>query len=155
VAEDLKQISAKRGFPRLDAAIDPKHITLSVDRKRIGSGEQVIFTIDAGINNRWQRYKLLASSSGREPGTDLPTVQVVILPINSDEMTRFIEDNPDSKIYLNFMGKLDDEGRATAIMRLPLKLPEQFKGKVLDFAFSLGIPPSSVSNAVTVAVEDH
>lgn len=155
VAEDLKQISAERGFPRLDVDIDPKHFTLRIDREWIGPGGQVIFTLDAGMDNRWRRYKLLGSSSGREPGTDFPTEQVVVLPINSDDMTGFIENDPDNEVYLNFTGTLDDEGKAMAVMRLPPKLPEQFKGKILDFAFSLDIPPSYVSNAVTVMVEDH
>lgn len=140
------------GQPDYDTYFDfVGNLGLSVDKSlfKAPDGGFFRFFLNAGKNNAKRKYILLASVTGTEPGWALPGGQVV-LPINYDIFTRTVLDLINTKLFDNFMGQLDTEGKAEAQFNLP---PMTLIDKVpIHFAFALNNPWDYVSNPVMCIV---
>jgi hypothetical protein len=80
-------------------------------------GCNISFYLDAGPAFAGRRYVVAGGLSGSFPGTELPGG--LVIPINRDSVTDLILDNLNSPTFENFMGDLDEDGRAVATLFLP------------------------------------
>jgi aminopeptidase YwaD len=123
--------------------------TLRADAQVLPQGGGTIhFTLTAGAEYGGRDYFLLASASGTEPGRPLPGGGT--LPLNMDKVSRYVLDNYNGPMLIDFQGTFDAEGRATATLDVSsLPLPA---GTVLNFAYTTQVPPDFQSNPVAVEV---
>jgi len=114
------------------------------------SGGTVNFTLDAGATRAGRSFFLLGSLSGTSPGYPFPGSQA-ILPLNRDNCTDMIVALANHSLFKNFMGTLDGQGEATAILDLG-PVHSAFAGYSMHFAFVLYDyqPIDYVSNPISV-----
>ena len=112
----------------------------------------VTFLLNAGPDNALRNYVLLAGAAGTESGFPLPGDHVT-LPLNWDELTDLVVTNLNTPIFSDFLGTLDEDGRATAQLRVDM-LPEKAIGHRMCFAFALFYPWDFVSDPVLVDIAE-
>lgn len=113
-------------------------------------GCSILFMIRSGAENADRNYAIFGSATGTSPGTPLPG-GLATLPINWDIVTDIVLGNANvSFMFMNFIGKTDAEGRATAIFNLP-PVPG-FAGVELYFAYAHNKPCDYASNAITIRI---
>ena len=117
------------------------------------AGAQVTFSMDAGVANAGRNYLLLGTLSGTEPGFTLPGGHSV--PINWDAFTNLVLSNLNISVFLDFMGTLDGNGRASAIFDTLGSVDPVLAGSTMSFAYILGLPPAwdFASNPVNLLFE--
>jgi len=127
--------------------------SLQVDYDKIFTvlGGKRYFNLNAGSQNANRAYALLGSISGTSPGTPLPGGKVT-LPLNYDSFTSMIIANFNTTVFSNFLGLLDSEGKAAAILNSTGPIDPAFIGIVMHFAFTLNKPWNCASNAVCVEI---
>ena len=76
---------------------------------------QITIRINAGSENAGRNYLLLGSASGIAPGTQMPLVHVLL---NWDAVTNLIYGALNTLYFDRFMGILDANGYATAVLRV-------------------------------------
>lgn len=109
--------------------------------------EIVNFALDAQPVNAGRPYFLLGTMSGTSPGT--PLLGGVTLPLNYDTFMQFITQYPNPPMFINFVGYLDANGKATAIFdHQGLMVSHLFEE--LHFAYFLTDLQDFASNAVPV-----
>ena len=111
------------------------------------AGGTVTFVLDAGAVNASRNYIMLGSVTGTAPGIPLPG-GMATLPLNWDIFTTLTVDLANTPLFLNFLGTLDINGQATAVMNLP-PVPGA-PGVTMNFAFALNKPWDFVSNPFAV-----
>ena len=114
------------------------------------TGGIVDFKLDAGPGNAGRNYILLGSVTGTVPGFPLPG-GLATLPINWDPFTDFVLVFINTPVFFNFLGQLDANGQALAILNAP-PLPANAIGVIMDFAYALNNPWDCASNPVTVRI---
>lgn len=109
-------------------------LTSNVSTLSASSGGSVEFALDnPPYANR--NYVLLVGASGMSPGFRLPsTPPIVNMDLNIDGVTIGLANSMGSPLFKNFMGTLDSNGQATALLTLP---PAPFlAGLSLVFAYA-------------------
>lgn len=117
-------------------------ISLSISDMRVQ-----ILTMDFGVDKANQEYVIAGSTSGIFPGTNLGTISV---PLNYDSYTDLLLERLDTKTFPGFKGYLDENGRATAQVRLPDDLSPDLVGSVF---FHVAIVFSKTTDLAEVASE--
>jgi hypothetical protein len=116
-----------------------------------GAGGTVIFKLSAGEENSGRNYLILGGTSGTDPGTLLPG-GLATIPINWDWFTDLeLSLLGNSPVFTDFLGKLDDSGKASAQLIAPA-LPPVALGVVMHYAYCCNSPFDYVSNPVEVEV---
>ena len=113
------------------------------------AGGTVNFHLIGYPENANRNYLLFGGISGSSPGTPLPGGQVT-LPVNWDLFTNIVIGMANSPLFVNFMGKLNTEGYATARMALPAVAGAA--GLQLVFAYACNDPWDFVSDPVYVDI---
>ncbi|MFT4709902.1 MAG: hypothetical protein ACI9D0_002137 [Bacteroidia bacterium] len=93
----------------------------------ITEGRVQTLTLDFGADKGEQEYVIAGSISGIFPGTNLGSISV---PLNYDSYTDLLLMRLDSEIFLDFKGRLDAKGKATAKINLPEGLSPKVVGAV-------------------------
>ena len=116
-------------------------------------GGEIHFQLDAGSEHAGRSYVILGSLSGNAPGKSLPAGAHV--PLNHDPLTDWFRRAAifGGPSFSDFVGRLDEEGRAQARLRIQNPFPELFLGKTLTFAMLLVNPADEGSNPINVGVE--
>lgn len=114
-------------------------------------GGVVNFVLDANPGYAGRNYALMGSMKGTEPGYTLPNGG--LLPLKADIFTYFIRKNFNASWFVDFLGVLDTDGRASALFNtcgpVPAIMPV---GTTLHFAFTTIYPFDVQSNAVSVNI---
>jgi hypothetical protein len=110
----------------------------------------VTLFLDAGPSYAGREYIVGGSLSGAYPGFTLPGGNVI--PLNFDPLTRFILQHLNGQLFRDFMGTLDAEGKATAVLSVPGPLDPSNAGKKAIFAFTLTGGFDFVSNPVCIEI---
>ncbi|MBU0753518.1 MAG: hypothetical protein KJ645_00160, partial [Planctomycetes bacterium] len=120
----------------------------------INTGSVIEFSLDAGPEHAGRQYFILGSYSGTTPGQRLPGG--IFLPLNWDSLTDAILLNTNTIPLQNFLGKLDEKGRATATLIAMGPYDPESEGFKLFFAFLLGRSPGGnfTSNVVVVTMKN-
>jgi hypothetical protein len=116
------------------------------------SGGSVDFMLDAGPGNSARNYLILGSLSGTLPGYPLPG-GFVELPLNWDAFTDLSLLLTNTPVFMNFLGKLDNDGRAEAVLNAP-PIPPGYAGLKMSYAYVLNNPFDFASNPVTIEIVD-
>lgn len=114
------------------------------------TGGSVNFFLDAGPDDAYRTYLILGSLTGTSPGSPLPQGHV-ILPLNWDFFTDIVWDYKTTLIFSNFLGTLNDIGRAQAQFNVG-PLPPGSAGTIIYFAFTCNKPFNLASHPVEVLV---
>jgi hypothetical protein len=124
---------------------------LQADRYDLSAttGGRVHFDLIAGIGNARRSYILLGGFHGIMPGTPLPG-GLVTLPLNWDLFTTTIVVFANNNNFQNFMGDLNSEGSAQALLKL--RLIPAMAGETMVFAYALSDPWDLVSNPVEIEI---
>ncbi len=83
----------------------------------MSEGCNISLYLDAGPGFAGSRYAVVGGLSGSYPGTELPGG--LVIPINRDWLTDLIIANLNSPNFEDFMGYLDEQGRAVATLFIP------------------------------------
>lgn len=104
--------------PKYAALVEWEQLRLTVDRDTISinGGTAVAFSLSGGPLRAGRGYQVLATSSGRFPGTILPSAQ--ILPLNTDDFSNTVRDMTNQGPFRDFMGTFDSSGKAVATLNL-------------------------------------
>jgi len=132
-------------------ALVPYSLQVDYDKIFHVLGGKRSFDLNAGSQNANRAYALLGSISGTSPGTPLPG-GAVTLPLNYDSFTSMIISNFNCPVFSDFLGVLDSEGKADAILNATGAIDPVFIGVVMHFAFTLNKPWDFVSNSVSVEI---
>lgn len=125
--------------------------TLEIDTNELPeSGGSVYFDLAAGVENADRKYFLLSSATGTAPGTPLPG-NYATLRLDWDIWTEIVLSLSNTVLFQDFIGFLDNNGNATAIMNAP-SLPTGYVGLQLHFAYCLKNTYDFVSNPVTIEI---
>lgn len=119
----------------------------------IATGGTVDFALDASIDNANRTYLILGTTRGTDPGYGLPGGNVT-LPLNWDHFTDFILEFVNTPIFVDFMGDLNSEGQATALLDTLGPIPNSTSGTIMHFAYCLNNPFDFVSNTVEIWLVD-
>ena len=112
------------------------------------AGGTVTFTLH-NPGHAGRDYLLLGTLSGTSPGVQLPGGN--ILPLNWDLLTTAILQNLGSPLLKGFLGTLDRDGGATAVLKVRA-LPGH-TGATMDFAFAQdGEVWDFISNTVSIEI---
>jgi hypothetical protein len=114
------------------------------------SGGTITLFLDAGPSYAGREYIVGGSISGAYPGTTLPGGNVI--PLNIDPLTRLILHNLNGPVFQGFMGNLDSEGKAQAVLSVPGPTSPSNVGKSAIFAFTLTGSFDFVSNPVFIEI---
>ena len=122
----------------------------------VADGAVVPMQLNAGPGFAGAFYWLLMSGSGMWPGLDLVTLT---LPLNQDRWTNLTILYPNSDPYFSgFVGSLDAQGRASAVLTLPPgDLNPELLGEVFHFAFVTSLTPPVIvyaSNPIELSVTE-
>jgi hypothetical protein len=112
--------------------------------------ESVTFFLDAGAGNGGRNYLLLGGVTGTEPGYPLPG-GMANLHLNWDLFTDVVLIFMNSPVFSDFLGSLDAQGSATAVLN-PGLLDPAYAGIVFYFAYALNNPFDFASNPVHVTI---
>jgi agmatine/peptidylarginine deiminase len=115
-------------------------------------GATVNFSLNAGAGNAYRDYILLAGASGTSPGFPLPG-GLETLPLNWDAVTDVVMILLNTPVCMDFLGQLDNEGRASAQLNLG-PLPSGSSGSILHFAYALNNPWDFTSDALAIDIVD-
>jgi hypothetical protein len=129
----------------------PLPFWLDSDSLSASTGGTVNLALDAGAEKAYRNYLVLGSASGTDPGIPLPGGEAT-LPVNWDPFTEFVVALLNTPVFLNFLGTLDGEGKATAQINTGGPLNPQFAGITLYFAFCLDYPWEFVSNPLAIEI---
>jgi hypothetical protein len=136
-----------------DWVVVVKRVALSADIDQISVGNPGTqkLKLDAGPAHAGDNYRILSSSSGVYPGTDIVGL---ILPLNWDGLTTYVLSYPDGPFTSDFTGTLDANGLATAQLNLAPSILPGLVGMSLNHAFLAGpgYVPTFVSNAVLLEI---
>lgn len=105
--------------------------------------------LNAGAGNKNRDYLILGSITGTLPGIPLPGGQVT-LPINWDLFTNIVISLVNTPTFENFMGTLDNYGRATA--KLVIGPVPGAAGIIMNYAFALNKKWDFVSNPLPIEI---
>lgn len=130
----------------------PLPLWLDTDSIPASAGGVVEFYLDAGVEKANRNYLMLSGATGTEPGFNLPGGGAH-MPLNRDSFTRIMMGLMSTPYLTKFIGALDAQGRAVAVLDTNGSLPPTAVGAVLYFAYCLGHPWEFASNpqAVTIA----
>jgi len=95
----------------------------------------VDFSLAAGSVNAGRDYVLLGTKSGIDPGTVLTGGQWI--PLNFDSFTGRTRSQAGSGNFVDFVGQLDADGNATAMLRTHNTTNSALVGRTLHFVFVL------------------
>ena len=98
-----------------------------------------------------RNYLILGSIPGTVPGIPLPGSEA-ILPLNWDIFTTLVMSYLNSPLFVDFMKKLDDSGKGTAMFDTLWPLPSGLAGITIRFAYTLNKPWDFVSNPINVEI---
>jgi hypothetical protein len=118
---------------------------------KAATGSAIQLSLDAGTAYANRRYIVGGSMSGSYPGMVLPGGMVI--PINRDFLTRHIYFNLNSPRYQNFLGRLDGQGKAAAVLDTQGPVSPVHVGRTVSLAFTLTGAFDYVSNPVFIAIE--
>ncbi len=113
------------------------------------TGGTVTMDLSADEDNGGRNYLLFGGVSGNVPGTPLPG-GLVTLPVNWDFFTSLVISMANGPIFMDFMGQLDGDGKATATLNLPA-IPGS-AGLAMTFAYALNDPWDFTSNPINVLI---
>ena len=128
----------------------PLSVTADAYKISAAAGGTITLRLTAGPEEASRQYAILGSTSGTEPGFQLPGGPV--LPINWDRFTDFVIDNLNTPMFLDFMGNLDAQGMATAQLVVPPGLLEGWEDVDFYFAYPLLNPPDFASTPIVIDV---
>jgi hypothetical protein len=116
-------------------------------------GAQIRFTLQAGVENAGRKYLLLGGLSGTLPGFTLPGGEVV--PVNWDLFTDILLQFSGTPVCQDFMGTLDGQGGAVAVLDTLGSVHPAAVGLTASFAYLLSQPPAwdFTSNPIEVTFE--
>lgn len=83
----------------------------------LAEGGRQVFTLDAGPTHANRSYRLAGTSAGTVPGSALFGAPV---PLNASPYRDLTLGEPDPTVFEGFRGRLDANGRATAVLHLPI-----------------------------------
>ncbi|MHC4946502.1 MAG: agmatine deiminase family protein [Planctomycetota bacterium] len=151
-AEDGSGRSENHPYIGESGAHSLKVTTLGIDKTALSEekGGVVEFYLNAGSDKAGRDYFILGSISGTAPGTLLPGG--LVLPLNWDVFTDITLLLANSSFMVNFTGKLDGSGMASATLDTLGEMPRGTAGITLSFAALLYTPFDFVSNPVSIQV---
>ncbi|MFH2001140.1 MAG: S8 family serine peptidase [Planctomycetota bacterium] len=114
------------------------------------AGGTIKYTLEAGSAYANRPYLLLATLSGTSPGTSIGTTT---LPLNWDAVTDLGLILVNTAYLPNAMGNLDAAGGALASFKPAPNDLRSAVGMTLHFAYMLGSPLDTASNAVPLFIE--
>ncbi|MHC4945137.1 MAG: hypothetical protein ACYTG7_19135 [Planctomycetota bacterium] len=124
------------------------NMSLTLDTLLVPEGGGTVkFALDAGRGNANRNYLMVGGVSGTDPGTLLPGA-LAMLPVNWDDVSRFVVNNVNSVLFTDFLGVLDADGKAGAQLNVP-PLPG-FAGVLMHYAYCCNQPYNFVSNPAPV-----
>jgi len=129
-------------------------LTLGADTATLSAstGGEVNFILKGGVNNAYRDYLILGSLSGTSPGIPLPGGTSVI-PLNWDYLTDYVIVQLNSIGFWNFRNSLDPSGNRMAQFNTCGPLPAQVVDLKMYFAYALCAPWDTVSNPVSILIE--
>jgi hypothetical protein len=135
--------------PKYAALVEWEQLRLTADRDTISinGGTAVAFSLSGGPLRAGRGYQVLATSSGRFPGTILPSAQ--ILPLNTDDFSNTVRDMTNQGPFRDFMGTFDSSGKAIATLNLG-PLNAGMLDQTMHFAFAEIGPWGFPSNPVAI-----
>lgn len=113
------------------------------------TGGSIDLNIKAGTLNADRNYLILGTVTGTSPGTALPG-GLATLPVNWDPFTDLALGMANSPVFHEFMGKLDNLGKASARLNAP-PVPG-LAGISMHFACCLNCPFDFASNPVEIEI---
>jgi len=119
----------------------------------IRTGGTINFALDAGVENAFRKYILLGSVSGIDPGTELPG-GMAVLPLNWDLLTSLITQLLNLPPFHGFMGNLDHEGCAFAMLNVPGPISCGYTGLVF-LGYALAEPYDFASNPLAIELVEE
>jgi hypothetical protein len=128
----------------------PLSLTANTYKISASAGGTITLSLSAGPEETSRVYVVLGSISGTDPGFELPGGP--ILPINWDRFTEFVIDNLDSPLFVDFMGSLGVDGRATAQLVVPPDLLVGMENVDFYFAYPLLNPSDFASTSIRIDV---
>lgn len=131
-------------------AFVPGALTTSISTLSRTTHNTVTFYLDSGSRYAGRDYLLLGTMSGTSPGTFDPATGLT-LPLNWDPFTGFVYMYANSQWFQNFLGTLDSNGRAAAVLD-PAGLPLPPVGQWLHFTYMLLNPADLVSSPVGIQI---
>jgi len=119
----------------------------------VSTGGVVNYNLDCGSGAAGRRYLLLGSMSGAVPGFSLPGGMHV--PINWDQFTSTVISSLSTPVFQDFLGTLDAEGRATAVLNTYGPVIPACAGLEAGFIFIMSPPPAwnFVSNVIPLTFD--
>ncbi|MHC4944579.1 MAG: hypothetical protein ACYTG7_16295 [Planctomycetota bacterium] len=134
----------------VDETVGQTPATLWADTNTVPeAGGTVNFTLSADEDNMNRDYLVLGSTSGHDPGYNLPGGAV--LPMNWDWFTDLEMILLGAGIFVDFLGTLDANGQASPVLNVP-PLPGGSAGLVMTYAACCNNPFDFVSNHVDIEV---
>jgi predicted outer membrane repeat protein len=126
---------------------------LGVDKFTISASTKGVanFPIYGGAGNASRSYIVLGSTSGSVPGSQMPGGSIT-LPVSWDIFTKIVITFLHTKMFTDFLGKLDPQGQAAATYNTMGPLPPATVGMTMSFAFALNAPWDFASNPVHVEI---
>ncbi|MHC4945057.1 MAG: choice-of-anchor Q domain-containing protein [Planctomycetota bacterium] len=113
------------------------------------AGGTVNFSLTCGLYNGGRTYLVVGSLSGTAPGTPLPGGHEM-LRLNWDLFTDIVLGSLNTPVFMDFYGKLDYAGHASAQLNAP-PVPG-LGGTTMHYAYCLSHPFDFVSNPVAVEI---
>ncbi|MEZ6038584.1 MAG: hypothetical protein R3F29_13970 [Planctomycetota bacterium] len=89
----------------------------------IAAGGTQTFVVDAGPANAFNFYAIVGTQSGTRPGTVIPPLGLLNIPLNFDSWTAMSIDLFNTPVYSNTLWFTDANGQATGSFNLPAGLP--------------------------------
>jgi len=108
---------------------------------------QLNFTIDFGPAYAGKDYIVLGSATGKTPGFALNNTTI---PLNWDYYSKMVYQNLNTTIFYNFLGTLDGNGSAAAVLNYPGNGSNMWVGYVFQHAAFTMNPVNVSSNPVPV-----
>jgi len=97
------------------------------------SGQEQVVQIDFGPAMAGNSYRVYGGMTGAGNGLDIGNG--IVLPINSDAYTGYVDSTMNTALHFNYSGTLDSRGRATAVFNQGgAPLPSAALGKSLRWA---------------------
>jgi len=129
----------------------PRELFLTRSRYQTGQGTQLPVLLDLGQTHAGSPYRIYASTSGTQPGTQIGSVQ---LPLNHDALLTYTQTLNGGSPFNNSVGTLDVMGRTSSALALPANRLIDYVGSTLSFAAIVQGPSGpQATNAASILIE--
>jgi outer membrane protein assembly factor BamB len=135
----------------MDEFIDTHSLSANTFSISEATGGMVRFFLEAGTGNGSRNYMIFGSASGTTPGTPFPG-GLATLPLNLDVFSNLVMSLAGTALFSGFIGTLDSDGKAAAVLNTFGPIPPGAVGLTLSFAYGLAPPWDFASNAINVEI---